>query len=295
MPAAVSRPRSTTTTREMVGKSRTTKEWLPVKDLYVDPSYQRPLDEVRVAKMVENFDPDALGFPFVAELPQHRGPGKYAIIDGNHRINTVIKALGPDQLVECEVIRDVTIERAAQLFLLRNQSARPNTLSRFLAALRSGEPEATEVAKIVMKEGLRIAVGRGNGTIQAVNALLRIYRGNRTKVGTKTYPLALSRVLVMVTEAWGNGPDSYNGDILHGLGLFLLRNGDEVKVEDLVRKLKQYPGGPLNLLGAARGWKTSSGTTTPVAVSTVIANLYNRSKRKGQLLAWSDPVEKEKE
>ena len=96
--------------------------------------------------------------------------------------------------------------------------------------------------------------------------------------------MPLKRTLGICLESWGNGSDSFNGDIVVGLGHVMLRHGDTIDVDKMVRKLKQYPGGPLRLLGNAKGLRAASGGTVANAVATVIVNLYGHGR--GGLPHW---------
>lgn len=268
-------------------KEQTAVEFIVARDIGADPLYQRPLDLKRVGAMAANFDADAFGIPFV----HGASDGRFYVIDGQHRIAAAVQCFGEDQQIGCEVVRGITRERAAQLFNERNTSTKVGAVDRFLAGVTARDPECIAIRDIVGSVGLTVGhpSGRQRGCIAAVTALQRVYRGHMMvgkTAGSGRNPLPLKRTLVVLCDAWGDSRDTLQASLINGLGLVMLRHGDTIDTEHLIRNLKKMTGGPLRLIGMSRGLKDSIGGSLPNAIATAITNQYNLGLRRNRLPAW---------
>lgn len=261
-------------------------EWVEVKTIETDPRIQRPLNEGWVNREAERFDPDALGFPVVVEIPDSKGGIRRYVVDGQHRVALVRKALGDDQMMECEVIRGITLAQAAKIFRLRNTARKPTAVQSFLIGVTEGHEECVAINNIVHNVGLSIDRNPRDGTVAAVASLQKIFRGDKAK-GTGKNSLALKRTLGTALNSWGRSGEAMNGHILEGLGMVVLRYGDTIDFDALEKKLRQFKGGALGLLGAARGLKDSFGGSVANCVAHQIVIVYNRGRGKHGLEDWN--------
>lgn len=260
-------------------------EWLPAKDVDVKEGAQRPFDANHAARIAKEFDPDALGFPFVVAIETRTGAERFYAIDGQHRIAAVRTYLGEDQQIQCEVVRGIDIPRAAQLFLARNARRGVRPIDAFLVGVTAREPKHLAITAILADLGLRVADGGANdGTVSAVTTLLRLYDMD---ADTRRGEL-LRRVLTLALAAWGRGSDSFAGDLLHGLALVLVRHGDQLEPEALERKLRSYTGGALGLIGKARSWRETVGGSTAQCVARAVIAAYNGGRTKHRLPQWGE-------
>lgn len=259
-------------------------QWLPVDTIEVDLLMQRPIDERRAALMAAAFDPDAIGKPFVAAITAGRHT-RYLVIDGQHRLRAVQIALGAGQLVECEVVH-CDIPTAARLFRQRNTSRLPNAVTDFTVAVTEGDAGCIAINRIVESFGLRIGGTASDRTIKAVVSLRRIYRGS-ARYGTGTNALALTRTLNTVVRAWGRTMDAFNGDVLLGLGLVILRDGDAIDFPSLERRLAQRKGGALGVLGDARALRQALGGNLTSNVASLIVRECNTGGKKHKIDEWN--------
>lgn len=275
-------------THSLPGRQPTSVEWVYLRDIYADSRYQRPTDEARVRRYADEFNPDALGLPFVSEHIRGGRP-KFAVIDGQHRHAAALLAFGGDQMIECEVIRGLSVEQEAKLFRERNASVKLTALIAFLAGVTSGDEECTAINKIVESVGLKVSVVRGDRIVQGVRALQKVYRGDRGLAGGKN-ALPLKRTLMVLNDAWGPSVEAYNAELIHGLGLFMTRHGDVVDVDSLVQKLRGYPGGSVRLIGDAKGLRSiNGGGMLAHAVADIITKTYNKGRRgKSDLPDWRE-------
>lgn len=278
---------------DLPGRHETAKEWIFMRDIYVDSRYQRPLNDSRVTSIQVSFDPDALGLPFVVETRDGGSKTRYAIIDGQHRIEAARRLFGNAQMIECEIIRNITIERAADLFRRRNQAHSPTALDKFLAGVTAKNEECLAINGIVQSVGLSVQRKDGDLIVRAVASLLKVYRGQRAELqaGQTTTPknaLPLKRALVVLSEAWGPGRDAFQGDLIHGVGMVLTRDSDSIELEELIRKLKTYPGGALKMVGDARNLRSIVGGSIGSAVAMRVIERYNTGRRTKTLPPWRE-------
>lgn len=270
------------------GKVRTTYqsriEWIPVARTELPPGAQRKYDDAWATKIAADFDPDKLGKPLIAAIPGRGGQERFWIIDGQHRIAAVKKALGEDQSVECEVIRGITIDRVAEIFRGRNTTRPVSALDKFMAGVTAKNEECVAINNAVTGLGLRIAGTGDPGTISAVIALGKIQRLD------KSMPRGalLRRVLSLALECWGRAPESFNGHILTGLALVLDRHRDEIEMDVFDKKLKSCPGGALGLVGRARKLKEALGRDMNNCMARAIVSFYNAGRSKNRLPEWGE-------
>lgn len=262
-----------------------TIEWVSVRLIGKDDSAQRPFKARRAEEIARNLDPDKLGLPLVAVVgtpPRER----YIALDGQHRIAAVRMALGEDQLVNCEVVRGLTIPQAAELFLGRNTAAPPHVLDKFRVAVTAGRPAETAINDMAVALGLRIAGGAGDGTVGCVRTLVDLYRNDPN--ATDTTDGMVPRVLRMALAAWGRADSSFQGDVLKGLGLTLTRYAGMIDEDTLVSKLSKLPSGAMGLLGRGRTYRQLHRGSVAHGVARAIVAIYNTGRRRYVLPDWDD-------
>lgn len=264
--------------------------FVALKNLSVDYSYQRPLNETRVADLARAFDPDALGL-IVVSL---RADGKFFIIDGQHRVAAARQMLGDDnQLIECEVLRGLSRSEEAVAFKQRNDRLGMSAVDKFLSGLAGKEPQTVAIAGIVEQCGFKVDRQKRDGLIPAVGALVLVYTGFRggkaaqsksiINGSDRAVPDLLRSTLKLIRNAWGDSKDGVNGSVIEGVGRFLAARQRVVELPELASKLAQFPGGPLALIGKARGLANLQGGTVASNVAEVIVDTYNKSRRVGKI------------
>lgn len=254
--------------------------WIGVDKLMVDTDVNtRPLRQARVDQLARDFDPDLVGVIHVS--PRDRG--MFAIIDGQHRVQAVRDALGTDQVVPCWVHKRIHTAKQASLFVGLNNSAKVPAIYEFIGKVNANQPTAVAIATVVTDAGLRLDANQGDGNIRCVATLQRLYElGVEAGIG----PKALAQALRVVIDAWGPTNSALGGSIVEGVGLVILRYGDQLDLASLIQKLSGSKGGPLALLGQARIVKEWRGGTVPRSVAGTIVTLYNKGRRNGALSDW---------
>jgi hypothetical protein len=216
---------------------------LPVEDLIVDDRYQRELDEKRVTRIAEDFDPDLFG---VLDVSVRNG--KSAVFDGQHRL-AAARLLGHDK-VPC-LVHDIDVQREAELFVaLQKQRKSVHPVAQIKAERFAGVPEACAIGEIVEANGFKLAAYSGNEAgqaraISAVGAVRRVYRNGN-----------LGETLQALETLWGGDYKSTDGKLIEGLSLLLVGYGHRM-TDDVIQKLKDVP--PVDILRRAAGTRLSLG------------------------------------
>jgi len=128
-------------------------EWLSIKQLVVDPEYQREITIVgrkNIRRIVENFNWSMFAPIMVASV----GGNKFAIVDGQHRA-TAAALCGVDK-VPCAVIEALRGEQAAAFRAINANTTRLHTVQLHHAAVAAKDPRALKIAEVVKKAGVRI-------------------------------------------------------------------------------------------------------------------------------------------
>ena len=272
--------------RRVRTEHETKLEWVPVADIGIEPRAQCPFNPARAQEIAQNFDPDALGYPYVHAAPKRGGGWTFNAIDGQHRIAAVKIALGEDQRIECEVVRGITIERAAQLFILRNKRRNPRPLDLFRAAVTAKNVAETAINNVAEGLNLHIQTGTQDGSVSCVVALLALYKLEQRGKGMPTN--LVEQTLALAKKSWGRRWDAFNGDLMRGVGMVLHRYGDEIEARSLTPKLASLPGGPPGLLGRGRSYREAHGGSTAHGVARALVAIYNKGRRSRQLAPWGE-------
>lgn len=249
----------------------TTVEKIPAGSLKVDPRVQRTLVGARVNRMVQEINLDGLGTLAVSR----RADGDY-IIDGQHRHAALMAADFGDWECDCKVHHGLSLAQEAGLFRVLNQTKVVGVFDDFTKGVIEGDPECVAINTIVSEAGLRVAHLPSAGCVAAVRKLRDLYAKNG---GAQ----ALVATLAVITQAWGQDRDGLDGRVITGIGTVLLRYGGEVELGVLARKLAKRHGGPLVLIGDARGLSDLRGGTVSRAMAEIIVGEYNRGRRSNRL------------
>jgi hypothetical protein len=262
-----------------------TTVWLKICDLEIEPRAQRPYSEKRAQRYANEFDPDYVGVLQISE----REDGRLYIIDGQHRVGAM-RILGwDDQRAECKVHRGLTLADEARLFNHYNDFARPTRFDNFMVRITARDPDAVAIDEIVRGIGLCWQMGgemaTKEGRISCVASLEGVYRGLNYSAKTRQ-PIVLRDVLLLAKGAWGLQRDAFRGEIVQGLGAFLLRYGAKVDKEHLRKRLASADGGALGLIGKARTVRSLEGGAVASGFAKVLVLLYNKGLGQNKLPGW---------
>lgn len=254
---------------------------ISLDDLTVDPRVQRRegVDQRRVDKIAENFNPLALGTITLSQRPD----GTLVLLDGWHRTSGARQA-GYKQFVNAEVIVGLSLQQEAELFLLLNATKTPSALSKFLVRVVKGDEAAVEMNAIIESHGWRVKCMNGAGCVTAVTAVERVYRNGGGTVPDGAHPELLGRVLEIVTAAWEHDQQAVEGHILLGLAQLIGRFGPSLDTKKIVAEMQDTRPGVL--VGRAKVLRDAQGGTVPAALAKILAGLHNKKRRSNLLPEW---------
>ncbi|MFC5809603.1 DUF6551 family protein [Streptomyces heilongjiangensis] len=196
---------------------------IEISDLNIDPQAQRTLNERRAQAIADNIVPAAIGSIIVSQ----REDGSLYIVDGQHRWRAC--ALCGMRTIRAEIHFGLTQAQEAMLFLIRNrESHKPRPIDEYHVGITGGVPLFVDTDRVLEKHSLSLGSTSAN-TIGAIAGVLNI---------TDRYGAAiLDRTLSVAEAAWGRSPDTWDGGLLGGIGMFLGRWGDLVDDKELGRKM----------------------------------------------------------
>lgn len=259
-----------------------TVEVLNPKELLVDRRVQREaLLLPKVDSIVANFNPDAVG---VLHISRRVDRGLY-IIDGWHR-DEALKRLDKDK-VTCHVFEGLTLAQEAQMFLDLNNANQASVYEKYKVAVEAGDPDTVELDKLVHAMGYTADGSPGPGHINAIRSLQRLWARSKEMDAD---PNLVQLTLMVISRAWGDDRDGVQGAILDGLGRFISVHKDRINFDQLIERLREYPGGPKQLTTNARQLKVVNRMRVSMAVADLIVKEYNRgraSSSRNVLPTWS--------
>lgn len=259
---------------DYTGDSAFTLEWIKVKDLEVDPEVQRErLDRAKVDRIKRTFNPGALDTIAVSR----RNRVTQIILDGWHRWTAVRELTDNEGEMLCRVFEKLTPQEESWLFLDLNYGNQPSILDKFRQRLRAGDAVATEVDKLTKAYGFVIQAGGGQGTLQCVGALERIY--NRSIKGDFD-PNLLQMTLLVVSRAWGNDRVASQAMVLDGIAHFLAEYTSLIDLDRLISKLRTYPGGSDGFLNDGQELAATRHMRVPYAIADQLTLHYNKQAGK---------------
>lgn len=246
-------------------------EWLKVEDLIFDSRYNRVPREVRINKIVSEFDPNLFGVLLIS----HRYNDSNAIIDGQHRTRAMLEMGEQETLVPCFTYYNLSLEGEANLFRRFNQErTAPNATDIFRAKLAEKDQQTLNIQKVLSRYGLSVSLQPNANTVRSVNALTLLYVGG----GDNLLDLTLS----IVKAAWPNDYAALDGKLLEGLGIMSMIYPGQINMEQLVGKLQNVT--PNYVLTKARQIREAlGGGLMGIHVARTMVAMYNSKRQSGKL------------
>lgn len=242
-------------------------------EFVVDLRVQRPLDQNRVDLMAASFERDVVGV-----LVAWENEGALICLDGQTRAAAAKLAGFGDSTVDTEVWRGLDIPGAARLFRLYNNTKKPDRLDLFNIAVTEGEPTAVACAAILQRHGFIPERAHRNSFV-APAALEYLYGLDGGKTADLTF-----QVLV---DTWGVRREAVQATLIKGMGAFLFRYAESVKVASFVERLKKEGDNPNAIIGRARTYGRTVHVDIVQAMATILTNTYNTNRRGNALPAWA--------
>jgi hypothetical protein len=244
-------------------------------EMRIHPTAQRMLVRAHLERMKARFNRNGVHV-FSAVNYSIRGKQGPWIVDGQHRWRAMMDlGLGKTEVlvtIYTDILDDVG---ANKLFLLLNTKASVAPYDTFMRELGSKEAAAVGVVQVARQYDMEISRVRGENKITCVNRVKSIW--------TLDEGVTLDMTLSMAHRAWGAQMVALDSNILGGLGQVLAAHAGDINIEGLTQKLAKFPGGPAGLIGSARGILGMRRTTLTKCVAELIAETYNRGRRKQRI------------
>lgn len=243
-----------------------------VKDLIIDLTYQRKPNATKVAKIIHNFDPNALGV-LVCSM---REDGIVAVIDGGHRV-AALNAMGLSNLdVKCLVFFDLSIKDEAEMFTTLNDNrTKPKTQDIFKSKVIAGDSDASAISAILNKFGLSISNGPAMNAVRAMGTITNIYK----REGKEN----LENTILSLSSAFDKHSSSFSDMSLIAVSRIFAKYGNNVDKKRLIESLSTF--GNVNLwsnkgsvISKAMGYKDVN-----IGMSICLVNEYNKRLRTNRL------------
>lgn len=238
---------------------------LSVREISIDPTYQRALDESRVDAMARHLDETRIGVPVLSL----RKDGSYVVLDGQHRVEAMRRAGLSDHKIFCEVHNGLTPAEEAALFLRLNNGRKPvRVFDKYRARMVAKEPTAVEFTRIAHSLGLRIGAAPGKNTICAIQAVEYVHKKNGNL-----------DIVLAVLKKWGQGEVSvFEGDMIKDVSRFLVDYSTEVDPDEFTEKLQRHDPG--HIMRRIKGLIDVLDGNRRLAANSVLRDVYNHRRAK---------------
>jgi hypothetical protein len=208
---------------------------LQLSALFYDKLYQRPLVQTMINRIYKDFDPRLLATIIVSE----REDGRYAILDGNHRVAAAKKA-GLTS-ISCVVHKNLTVEQEAKMFSDLNQVRKKVPLWEIhKARILYGAPDSLFIDRIFKECNLEVVAGskgqKGKTKTGVISALEPVYSlHGAVRLGVIS-EIEFKEVISFVAELCASANSPVDREILKGV-CYLARRGFFKRYLDLKSRL----------------------------------------------------------
>lgn len=197
----------------------------------VDTSYQRDI-KPKHAKIMADFDPNALGVPLIGE----REDGSMWIVDGLQRI-TALRKMGRKKL-RAEIFASDGPEHEAKVFKLVNLNRTKLTAAEeFKALLTAHDQTCWDIKNTVESMGFRLAQYKSGRDSESRSLYLTCFSTLR-KVANNWGCDPIRFALKTISDCWPGDYLGVGNFIIEGLCVFFNRQDGAVDVERLVPRLR---------------------------------------------------------
>lgn len=255
------------------------EDYMRTSVLKIDPAYQRPLDQGRVARIARAWS-DAR----CLMLEVNRRPnGEYFVMNGQHRLAAA--QLAGVEWLPCRIFSFPRTELEALWFAGQAQESRTvKALDQMKALVHGGDADAAGLTALLAKHGYswNWTTGKGvPGTTRAADAL---------KTEWKRDSVELDIILGLISEVWGDAENAVGDATVNALRFFRHKYAGRFDDARLRHALRGTEPNTLRKRAQVRAQLAGSGTAEH-HLCEMIAELYDKG-RKGQRLR-PKPADKE--
>ncbi len=237
-------------------------EWVDIKTLKIDKSYQREVNPRQVKRIVSDFQPEA----YHPLLVGRRDSGADYVVDGLQRLTAGKKLKFTD--VMCSVFSSDGRAHEAAIFGRVNKARTAITaLNGYRAALVSGDEKTLAINKIIDRRGFKIPTGP-NRTWPYIAATGTLYTIANKRDGLQL----LESALVCVQQGWTKDADGLMSHSLNGVATFL-RVFPDCDHDRLIVAMQAYR--PAQLIESAQATMKMLGGSRHNIIAQALLKKYN--------------------
>lgn len=247
-------------------------EIVELKNLRIDPLYQRDLIADFVEQMADNWDIVTAGTIVVSKRPN----GDLFIIDGQHRAAAAVRA-GESHIL-AQVLDEPSAEEEARLRLKGNFKKTDRIYEVFRARIAAGDPKAKKIKSILKNLDTQINYSpTSESGINAVAAVEKLYDLDDG--------VTLIKILTQLKDLFGPiSPEYASSNTLKALAWFAARHENEID-QDRFNKLFKAMG-PSALGRSGRAHKASMGGSLWMNTYRALVTMYNEGLTDANKLEW---------
>jgi ParB-like nuclease domain len=211
--------------------------WIEIKDLVIDPSYQRDIGRrgaANIRQIAENFDWSKFAPVIVAPIEG----GQYAVVDGQHR--TTAALLRSLEKVPCQIVQADRKQQAAAFAAVNGSITKTTSQQLYYARLTARHPECVALQEVLAASGVQIVktnlvLSRMKvGQTHAVATLLRCL--------SEYGPATLITSLQCITQTADGNAGFLRSSIIEGICEVLHKNRRWCEAGDaLLRAMDELP------------------------------------------------------
>lgn len=262
------------------------EEDILVSDIEIDHNVQRDvLNMKKVERLKADWNPAAVGRILISR----RKDRSLRCLDGMHRVQAWRELSDNLGEIPAEIYEGLSLEEEAELFLDRNAGDKPTPLDRYRVGVVGGLRIPSEVDKLIHAYGWAVSKYTkglpGDGTLNCVVALQKLYVYSETQ-GFETN--LLDSALKVIGRAWGTDQNAAQGFVITAVGRFMGEYNGVVDFDRLVHSLREYKGGIVQMIAAARSMANSRNWPLPSAFADLMVETYNKGLGgKSRLRRWT--------
>jgi hypothetical protein len=257
-------------------ETRPELKWIDVHQMFIEKSYQRSTasgsSRRNIARLVEDFSWAQCGALTVTYVPDS---GKYAVIDGQHRLAAALER-GDIHELPCVVVDGMDITARADSFVgINKHRVNMNSLAKYHASVAAGDPDAVALDGLLKECGLEVSrspVLKGDtapNQVQSPQSLLKLL-GNTTRK-------QMIWALTAIPEAYGEERGQMRASLIKTIVQFIKHNPEADRAV-FIAALRELD--PVDLEKSARSYREINGGTTVDAMMIALDRYYKKAARK---------------
>lgn len=247
------------------------------RKMFVDPTYQRPLDPTRVKKIASRFNPC-----LVNEVKVSYRDGKYFIFDGQHTTAVLKLRNGGDLDISCKVFYGLTQKDEAYLFAQQNGDLARAVVSnsKIKALYASGDIDIIELKELVEQAGFIFDFGRAkiHKRICCCSQAYRIFRMTTCR--------EFRTILQIIMESWDGEVDSLRKEIIGGVAVLYLAHKPDLDIDRMVRAFQKES--PNSIIRAGKDFSTNE---SDIRFARALLRVYNKGLKQKNRLSEEPVIE----